>query len=228
MKNALKLTLLASALTFGGSAAMAADLPAPEVPMIAAAPIVWSWTGPYAGLFVGGGFDGDIDGHHGNKSGDDLSGVFGGGYVGYNWQMDSILLGVETDAGFTGWETDGGKNKNKNKFKGDVGVIGSVRGRVGFAWDRFLLYGTGGFGYADLNVNNAGKNKHNKNDGDFLFGWVAGGGVEFAVTDNVLVKLEYLYYDVGDEWEGKHKKKNNKGDGQFAINTVKLGVAYKF
>jgi outer membrane immunogenic protein len=226
VKNSLKLTTAVLALALGGGAAMAADLPAPEVPMIAAAPVVWSWTGPYAGLFIGGGFDGDIDGHHNKKSDDDLNGVFGGGYVGYNWQMDSFLLGVETDAGFTGWETDGGGKKNK--FKGDVGVIGSVRGRVGFAWDRLLLFGTGGFGYADLNVNNAGKNKHNKNDGDFLTGWVAGGGVEFAVTDNVLVKLEYLYYDVGEEWDGKNKKNNNKKDGQFAINTVKLGVAYKF
>lgn len=228
MKNSLKLTTAVLALALGGGAAMAADLPAPEVPMIAAAPVVWSWTGPYAGLFIGGGFDGDIDGHaggKGNKSGDDLNGIFGGGYVGYNWQMNTFLLGVETDAGFTGWETDGGK---KNKFKGDVGVIGSVRGRVGFTWDRFLVYGTGGFGYADLNVNNAGKNRNNKNDGDFLFGWVAGGGVEMAVTDNVLVKLEYLYYDVGDELEGKNRRRNNQGAGQFAINTVKLGVAYKF
>ena len=118
--NRLKLTLLASAFALGGSAAMAADLPVPEVPMIAAAPIVWSWTGPYAGLFIGGGFNGDIDGHHGSKSVDDLSGVFGGGYVGYNWQMDSFLLGLETDAGFTGWDTDQGKGKHKG-WKGEVG-----------------------------------------------------------------------------------------------------------
>lgn len=224
MKNLLKSTLLASALVFGGSAAMAADLPAPEVPMIAAAPVVWSWTGAYAGLFIGGGFEGEVHRHGGGKK--DLDGVFGGGYVGYNWQMNSFLLGAETDAGFTGWETNGGGKKNN--FKGDVGVLGSVRGRIGFTWDRFLVYGTGGFAYSDLNINNAGKNKNNKNDGDFLFGWTAGGGVEFAVTDNVLVKLEYLYYDVGDEWEGKNKKRNNKGDGHFDINTVKLGVAYKF
>ncbi len=220
MKNSLKLTTAVLALALGGGTAMAADLPAPEVPMIAAAPVVWSWTGFYAGLFIGGGFNGDIDGHHGKKSTDDLSGVFGGGYVGYNWQMDSFLLGLETDAGFTGWDTDQGKGKHKG-WKGEVGVIGSVRGRVGFAWDRFLLYGTGGFAYANLDIN---KNKNNDN---FLTGWTAGGGVEFAVTDNVLVKLEYLYYNVGDEWDGKNKNKNKK-DGQFAIDTVKLGVAYKF
>lgn len=224
MKNSLKLTTAVLALALGGGAAMAADLPAPEVPMIAAAPIVWSWTGPYAGLFIGGGFNGDIDGHHGSKSADDLSGIFGGGYVGYNWQMDSFLLGVETDAGFTGFGTDKGKGKHKG-WEGEVGVIGSVRGRVGFAWDRFLLYGTGGFAYADLDINHG---KGNKNNGGFLTGYTFGGGVEFAVTDNVLVKLEYLYYNVGDEWDGKNKNKNNKKDGQFAIDTVKLGVAYKF
>jgi len=226
VKNLVKSTLLASALAFGGSAAMAADLPAPEVPMIAAAPVMWSWTGAYAGLFIGGGWDGDIDGHHGSKSVDDLSGVFGGGYVGYNWQMNQFLLGAETDAGFTGFSTDNGKGKHKG-WNGDVGVIGSVRGRVGFTWDRFLVYGTGGFGYGDLNINNAGKNKNNKNNGDFIFGWTAGGGVEFAVTDNVLVKLEYLYYDLGDEWSGKNRN-GNKKDEQFNISTVKLGVAYKF
>jgi outer membrane immunogenic protein len=244
---------LASALAFGGSAALAADLPAPEVPMIAAAPVVWSWTGGYAGLFIGTGFNGDIDGHHNKKSADDLSGIFGGGYLGYNWQMDGanlagggFVLGAETDIGFTGWSADGGSSNNKNnnknneKFDAEVGFFGSVRGRVGLGWDRFLIYGTGGWAYADIDANYHGNNKNNKNNknfnknsNDFLTGYAVGGGAEWAVTDNVVVRFEYLYYNIGEVHDGNGKNKknnnnNNKKDEQFNIDTVKLGVAYKF
>ena len=59
----------------------------------------------------------------------------------------------------------------------------SLRGRLGFAFDKFLVYGTGGVAFEDFNDS----------------GWVAGGGVEYAFTPNWSVKVEYLYFDLGKD-----------------------------
>jgi outer membrane immunogenic protein len=88
-----------------------------------------------------------------------------GGQLGVNWQFNSFVVGIEGDGSWTDW--------------GDNDAVGTIRLRGGFALDRFMPYITGGAGFADFED----------------VGWVAGGGVDFAVTDSLALGVEYLHYD---------------------------------
>ena len=151
-------------------------------------------------------------------------GFTGGGQIGYNWQLtpgSGVVIGVEADAQYLDF---GGRRNNGISFNGGPGVIagtftpingnlssldffGTVRGRIGYAADRVLFYGTGGFAYAsgdDQRFSNgtAVINATGGRDG-FRTGWAAGGGVEYALpTDSFLnffrssavtLKVEGLY-----------------------------------
>ena len=92
-----------------------------------------------------------------------------GGQLGVNWQFNSFVLGAEGDGSFTDWDA--------------TDAVGTVRLRGGFALDRFMPYATGGAAFRDFED----------------VGWVAGGGVEFALTDNVSAGVEYLHYDFDED-----------------------------
>jgi outer membrane immunogenic protein len=85
------------------------------------------------------------------------------------------------------------------------------------------VYGTGGFAYSDVNVK--ANNKKNNNNDDWMWGWTAGGGVEAAVTDNISIKVEYLFADLGDN---RVNTKNGKFKYDYTQNLVRVGVNYKF
>jgi outer membrane immunogenic protein len=220
MKYHLLAGAAAMALVVGGSVvARAADLPmAPAVPMIAAAPAVYDWTGFYAGLNLGFGW-GEFSKNAGNQKGfkdRSIDGIVGGAQIGGNWQFESFVLGVETDIQGTGF------GDSKGKWKTEGGIFGTVRGRAGFAFDRFLVYGTGGFAYSDVNI------KANKKGNDnWRTGWTAGGGVEAAVTDNISVKVEYLFADLG-EGDWFRDNRGNRWKADFTQSLVRAGVNYKF
>jgi outer membrane immunogenic protein len=123
----------------------------------------------------------------------DLSGGLIGGTVGYNWQFGQVVVGAEGDIDWSGIKGTTtvlcpGGCETRNKW------LGTARGRVGFAFDRFLPYFTGGLAFGDINatlpllpggsVSNAG--------------WTVGAGVEVGVVSNVSIKAEYLYVDLGN------------------------------
>ena len=112
-----------------------------------------------------------------------------GGQVGYNFQWDSFVLGLEGDASFTDQNTDAFGLSVEGDF------LASIRGRLGFALDRFLVYGTGGAAFAGATVTADGLGDDDVN----FFGWVAGGGVEYAITDNITFGVEYLHYEFDQE-----------------------------
>jgi outer membrane immunogenic protein len=174
MRNLL---LTGAALVALTGAATAADMPAYSDQAVA---VSFDWSGFYAGVHGGYGW-GETDG---DDPVDDIDGFVIGGQIGYNFVFDSFLAGVEIDGSFSDLGvTDGGSDY-------DVDYLASVRGRLGFAFDRFLVYGTGGAAFAGV--------EFTEDDADF-FGWVAGGGIEYAVTDNISFGVEYLHYDFGDE-----------------------------
>ncbi len=227
--------LLASAGAMAlADAALAADLSSIPPPP----PPVFSWTGFYVGGNLGFGGDrfiypftaGVVSGQATLTS----EGIIGGGQVGFNWQFpNNFLLGLETD--FDGASIRGKATVNiatPGVFSAQAGsrinYIGTVRGRVGYAWDRFLIYGTGGFAYGQVNASaSAGIISIGENDG--RTGWTAGGGVEYAILSNLTFKTEYLYVDLG---------KNTIFNGTFGAgininqkttaNIVRAGVNYKF
>lgn len=200
----LRRLLLTSALVcLAGGAALAADLPNTKAPPAFAPPPpppVFTWTGVYIGgqvgyewgtsnanLFTpGGAFVSGVSNTE--------SGVVGGAHIGYNYQISQLVFGLEGDVN--------GSSYNGSGFGGGLAtstrepIDGSVRGRLGFAWDRVLFYGTGGVAFGDFQDNYAGPGgfdsfRHTR------VGWTAGGGVEYAVTDNWSIRAEYRYTDFG-------------------------------
>jgi len=120
------------------SPAFASDLPAPSrmPPARAPASLPFNWGGLYAGVNIGGAFG-------------DVGGVVGGGQIGYNWQINQIVFGVETDIQFSGADDSstllvGGTTLAD---KQELDWFGTFRGRIGYAWDRWLPYFTGGLAY---------------------------------------------------------------------------------
>lgn len=172
----------------------------------------YNWSGPYIGAFAGAA----VWGHESwvyeiNRATVDnlgFAGAFVGGQVGYNIQSGKIVLGIEGDYGWT--NAHGGKScPNAFFFTCEVEVdsLASLTGRVGYAWGRALFYGKGGLAVGDVTLltkQNQGvaippSNTPVNSSNETLVGWTAGGGVEFALTDHVSAKAEYMYYDLGTE-----------------------------
>jgi len=185
-----------------------------------------NWTGPYVGLNLGGDW-GQLPGsvsvaptaagvpgstRHLNGSTDGT--VTGGAQAGYNYQIDNFVLGVEGDFRGGGLSTTTGVPAGGltnfapgSNFKASSDWNASIRGRVGYAWNQFLLYGTGGVAFADASLKanfapgiTAGGTAlpgSSFSQSTTLVGPTVGGGVEYAVTPNISVGGEYRYTDYG-------------------------------
>jgi outer membrane immunogenic protein len=155
-------------------------------------PTSFNWTGWYTGLHLGGAF---------GSASWPLSGadpkpstVLGGGQFGVNWTRDSLLLGAEADFSWMdlkGSATDG---------TGAVHQVSShwlslVTGRIGYAFNRYLLYAKGGAAFT--NERNKLVNSVGVGDSGMTtqYGWTVGGGVEYALDPNWSVRLEYDFVD---------------------------------
>ncbi len=219
MKKFLLAGVAAIAMT---GAAFAADLPVRKGPV--AAPVIppaFTWTGFYAGLNAGYGFNRNNVNTIGTpgfvalipgggvpaslRVGGD--GFVGGGQIGYNWQVGQAVFGIETDLQYawTGRSTSflgsGGLITSAGR---DDGYLGTLRARLGFAADRFMIYATGGLAYGSFDTAlavstaaGAGGPLWGGSSDSVRVGWAAGGGLEYAITNNWTAKLEGLYYDLG-------------------------------
>ncbi|HEX5959279.1 MAG TPA: outer membrane protein [Hyphomicrobiaceae bacterium] len=172
-------------------AATAADLGRPgriaSVQPIETLPSPFTWAGLYVGAHAGYGWS-TIDWDEGAFMGSqDGEGWLAGGQVGFNLQMGRLVYGLEADLS-KGW-VDGGEAGSGHSLD----WLYSVRGRLGLASydNRWLFYATGGAAWADFDYSSAGL----PGTSDTQFGWVAGAGVERALTPNLTARVEYLYYD---------------------------------
>ena len=202
----MKKTLLAaSALIALSFSAFAADLPARTFAPVGLAPI-FSWTGFYVGANAGfiqsKAAATDLSGWWNpnetiHSSG---SGVLGGIQAGYNYQVGAIVFGLEADLTATNADAKASSIGNARIDQHKTSALGTVRGRVGYAFDRTLLYVTGGLAYA--NVKNRVYDYSTTDNNAETSGWrtgyaVAGGGVETAINVHWTVKVEALYYNLG-------------------------------
>lgn len=270
MKRLFLIVACLLALTLS-SRLMAADM---EPPYFKAppAPILYNWTGFYIGVNGGGGsssqnFSGTQVTPLGSTAfsgGDGLGGALAGGHIGFNYQFPSnIVIGVEADADwsdYTNSGTAGCSTFTTGAFTGlpagcatnseTLNDFGTVRGRLGYAWDRVLFYGTGGWAWGKSSGNSTtnclgvgcpgaslaftgGTASFN----DSFSGWTAGGGVEFAFLPNWTLRLEYLFLDfngvaanysstattpLGTGTTATHVTSNN------GVNVWRVGVSYLF
>ena len=192
-KSVLAIGLGFAALLGARGTAVAADLslaPLYKAPPVQVAP-VYNWTGFYLGANGGGGW-----GHsfwNNSTTGINLSGGQAGGTVGYNQQLGSIVFGVEGDGDWSGF-------KGTNTTPGCPGGcttsdtwLSTVRGRIGYAFDRVMPYATGGLAVGDIRAATPGFAGGTSTNA----GWTLGGGVEVALPGNWSAKAEYLRVDLG-------------------------------
>jgi outer membrane immunogenic protein len=191
--------------------ALAADLGRPyQAPP--PAPVA-NWTGFYVGINGGGGIlNGDImDPECWTCASTSLHAGFGtfGGQIGYNWQINTFVLGLEGDMNWasadqsTGYALDDGNSSGTATLKMDA--FGSVRGRAGLAVGPTLLYVTAGPAWGHFNSSVVLGNqaippvvRGTASDDEWRLGLAAGGGVEYMLTNNWTIRGEYLFLDFLD------------------------------
>jgi outer membrane immunogenic protein len=202
--------------------AQAADLPRgmPYKAPAAYAPM-YNWTGFYLGV-QGGGAWGDSDWNGLAVSNSPSGGMFGG-TAGYNWQGigSPWVFGLEGDVAWSGVKDSvncgGFTCETKNNW------FGTVRGRVGYAWDRWLPYFTGGVAFGDIKANRSGF----AGSSDTNAGWTVGAGVEGVIAGNWTAKLEYLYADIGDT-TCSAASCGTATNVDLGMNILRAGVNYRF
>ncbi len=204
----MKKILLSSVALLGlATGAVAADLPSRRAPapIIAAAPL-FTWTGFYVGVNAGFGWSNDDFDSVDLADEDDDGGFVGGAQVGYNYQIGSFVVGLEGDIQYADFGSEGAFVVDGTTYDLDRSDwFGTVRARAGVAFDRALIYATGGFAFAD--------------DAN---GWTVGGGVEYAFTNNLSAKIEGLYVnlDNDDDFPGF--------DGETDFGVVRAGLNFRF
>jgi len=199
-------------LSAGIAPAFAADLgggyEAPSAPAYSAGG--FNWNGPEIGLIAGYGW-GSVKAPGQKFSADGWS---GGAYAGYNFQVaPQFVLGVEGDVTASGMD-------------GSVSGLGvsnpwnaTLRGRAGWAYNQFLLYGTGGLALGGVKTSTTVSS-----DSKTQVGWTLGLGAETVVTRNITARLEYRYTDLGKTGFSNV----GGGDVGFTSNQLLVGVGMKF
>ena len=269
-----RLSFVSLAVAFAASAvssaALAADLPArtyTKAPMFAP---VTNWSGFYGGVNAGYGWgNNDVaisdvtplspgaSGIANQSFGRNASGAFGGGQIGYNWQMGSFVTGLETDIQGSGIKssatqnlaiTDGIASTTIGSSEQKLSWFGTFRGRVGVTvTPDLLLYGTGGLAYGETSDSatvtrsfpGASTNTWTgPMTSSTRTGWAAGAGVEWMFARGWSAKAEYLHLDLGSSASATAQQVNSVGGlgAEFlavrlhngGTDTVRAGVNYHF
>jgi outer membrane immunogenic protein len=201
-----KLLLSSVAATAMIGSALAADLPSrrPPPPVVPLVP-VFTWTGFYVGVDGGYGSQqiretGIFGGLPFYQLNYRASGPVGGGHAGFNWQVSQFMFGMEGDVLGTSMRVTGPLNTFLfNNAVWRSGVEGSIRGRIGIAWDRFMIYGTGGVAFETFRLRQNFPLAVIAGDTftPTRAGLTVGGGIEYAFTNNWLARVEGRYSDFG-------------------------------
>lgn len=204
----------------------------------------FSWTGFYVGAQVGWSWaDAKVDTNlvppiydfGRNVFSPDPDGLLAGAYLGFNYDFgNNFVAGLETDFAWSDLD-----NTDTYILPSVYGVLdtnakqkwaGATRVRLGYAADRFLPYIAGGVAYGKVDVtitrtDPSGRKFPNSGSETFV-GWTAGAGVDYAVTDNILLRFEYRYTDLGSK--NFSFEDTLKHETSYKTNDVRVGVAYKF
>ena len=236
MRSCVALMLLSA---LGSGPVLAADFPLPAGEP-ARLPVSYDANGPYtnwAGAYLG------LNGGYGLGSsqwtlgllGTDVfntSGFLFGGTAGFNFPISAVLVGLEGDidwSGLSGNATNCAVNASgaAAACQTKSNLLGTARARVGYAFDRTLIYVTGGTAFAPVQT---GLSPPSTFDAATKFGWTAGAGVEFAFFGNWSAKAEYLFVDLA---AASCSTAANCGSAigssvAFTENVVRGGFNYRF
>jgi outer membrane immunogenic protein len=157
----------------------------------------------------------------------DTTGFTGGVSAGYNWQMEQMVFGLEADINSLGLNGNMKRDITGlfdeyytvpglsviNRVNYEIDAYGTVRGRLGFAIDNVLLFGTGGLAYAHMQANSAvqaqdwsGVTNWRASESDWNLGWTAGGGIEYGIGRWSL-GVEYFYVDLQSlDWQSPSRR----------------------
>jgi outer membrane immunogenic protein len=235
----MKRLLMAGALALGAATqAFAADLPPPMAPPprapAAYVPVspAYNWSGFYIGLNTGYGF-GNSTWETPASSSFSVNGAMAGATLGWNYQIGQLVLGIEGDYD---WQNVRG-SRNTGGCVGLAGPpvfaggcdtasnwYGTFRGRLGYAMDRIMVYGTAGGAVSDIKASTAALPWTSNTE----LGWAAGAGIEGAITDNLTAKVEYLFTDYGNFNCPAGSCGLGAGNVKFYENMVRVGLNYKF
>jgi outer membrane immunogenic protein len=244
MKKAILATV--SILALSAASAYAADLPR----QYKAPPAIetFSWAGFYVGGHLGWG-SADKDwaqispaAFALNRASFDASGFLGGGQVGFNLQSGAFVYGVEFDASWTNADGDAIQTVTPTwRSLTELNWLGTVTGRIGYAWDRVLLYAKGGVAWANETHSQfftpaaTGISTLVSSLDHTQTGWVVGGGIEWAMSGNWSAKVEYNYVDLGSDRftflnnpPAPGARATDIWDIDQRIHMVKFGINYRF
>jgi outer membrane immunogenic protein len=245
--------LLGVCLTAVAGPALAADLPVappPQAPAAYVPPVVpiYNWSGIYIGANVGASFvnqgaptntiaTGPLAGTPLSSVSTSSTGIAAGGQVGVNFQSGPWVFGVEGDADYL---------SNKSITNGTFGgtdqhvftldLLSTVRGRVGYAFDRVLLYGTGGFAMGGYSTQrdqltgafNGATAGTVESFSTLRYGWTAGGGIEYGLAENWTVRVEYLFVGLQSlNYTFPLANVNQVVPNEY-VNVVRAGLNFKF
>lgn len=209
----MKRLLLAASIAIVGAAggtALAADLgPQPYYSSPSSSPgPIFNWQGFYAGANLGYEW-GTVSG-----ASPEPSGIAGGIQGGYNWQQNQLVYGLEADLGLTSADDTFAPYKFSNPW------FGTVRGRVGYAFDKVLAYATGGLAFGDLVATTTATGV---DETKTEIGWTVGLGAEYGFNANWSAKVEYLYMDLGSRTFS-----TTGTDNGLSASLFRVGLNYHF
>ena len=252
---------LISGIVLAAAAAMpafAADIPVAVPAAFADAAPAYRWTGFYAGISGGYGFgkmhQGWTSAYYANDGLYDYdmddtrkaNGGLIGATVGYNYQINRLVLGAEADFSYTwmksnahGFETDVWQAGDRfdQRWSNGMTWLSTIRGRVGFTVDRFLVYATAGLAIARGTDRTQGNYDNGQgrtaevvsHDSKTHVGWALGAGVEAAITQQISAKLEYLHVDLGAQiYRTDLRAVLTHSSGRMSADIVRAGINYRF
>jgi outer membrane immunogenic protein len=233
MGNTWKLCALAVPVALAFGSAHAADLPTkkpgPRPPIVTDPGLTPLWTGFFLGGQLGYGWDGEevrVPSVSSVSYSVERHGPFGGLTGGYNYQINNLVLGVEAEYNLS--NINGGAAIDQTYVEtNDIHSFGSIDGKIGYAFDKFLVYGLGGVGFADISHTLDVPFVAFQRFSSFHTGYNVGLGVAYAFDRHWSVFAEYRYYHFPPR-DFASMPVLGPHNTLETVSNARLGVAYRF